>query len=119
MNKKTRKVLLAANIVLLVFISVLAIKMVNGRASSLAGQKMVRVCTNIVDQVKMGTMDLDQAGLYAAQETSAGNYTPKVRIIRRADELLLETNDPSFSNNVLSVKKDERYVVNCSQLANP
>tara|TARA_R110002096_G_scaffold46032_6_gene123043 strand:- start:14524 stop:14883 length:360 start_codon:yes stop_codon:yes gene_type:complete len=117
MNKKTRKVLLVANIVLLVAISILSLKMVNGRASDLAGQKMARVCTNIVDQVKTGTMNLDQAGLYAAQETSAGNYTPKVRIIRKADDLLLETNDPSFNVDVPSVKEDEFYVVNCSQLA--
>jgi hypothetical protein len=116
-NKKAKKLLLGANIALLVVVCVLAAKAFNGRASTIAVQKMTKVCTNIVDQVRAGTMSLDQAGAYAAKQTSAGKYTPTVRVIRQSNDFLLETNDPSFKVNVLTIKADEFYVVNCSQLA--
>ena len=116
MNKNAKKVLLGANIVLLVVVCGIAMTTLKGRAAKVAVQKMTHVCTNIVGQVQAGTMDLKQAGEYATLKTSAGNYTPTVRILRDADDLLLETSDASFNVDALTVKSDDFYVVNCSQL---
>lgn len=117
MSVNTKKILLIANILLLLAICFLAVKMVNGRASELALERMVGVCKHIVTNVETEEMSLAEAQKYVMSETSHNDYTPEINIFESAEGLLLETDDPIIVNNLLKRGSSKTVRLNCTKIA--
>jgi hypothetical protein len=116
-NTNIKKLLLLANILLLILVCFLVVKAANGRASEIASERMAKVCGHIVTQIDSGTMSLTQAAGYAREQARAGDYVPTVNVFQGADGIVIETNDPSVMVNILKKKESKFARVNCSELA--
>jgi hypothetical protein len=117
MTSKIKRLLLLANILLLIFICFFVVKSLNGRASEIAIKRISKVCDHIVTEMDNGAMSLAQAAEYTAQASRTGEYVPTVEVFKGADGVIVETNDPSIMVNVLKKKETKFARVNCSQLA--
>ncbi len=117
MTKNIKRLLLLANILLLILICFFVVKSLNGRASEIAAQRISKVCNHIVQQMDAGNMDLKQAAEYTAQASRSGDYVPTVEVFKGSDGIIVETNDPSIMVNILKKKETEFARVNCSKLA--
>jgi hypothetical protein len=117
MTKNIKRLLLLANILLLIVICFFVVKSLNGRASAIAIDRITTVCNHIVSEMDAGAMSLKQAADYTAEASRTGDYVPSVEVFKGADGIIVETNDPSIMVNVLKKKESEFARVNCSQLA--
>ena len=116
MSKNIKRLLLLANIALLILVSFMLVKSLNGRASAIAIQRISSICEHIVREIDSGTMSLKQAGEYTAEASRSGEYVPTVEVFKGAEGVIIETNDPSIRVNVLKKKETKFARVNCSQL---
>ena len=116
MSKNIKRLLQLANIALLILVSFMLVKSLNGRASALATQRITTVCNHIITKMDSEDMTLKQAAEYTAQATSSGDYIPTVKVFKGADGIIIETNDPSIRVNILKMKEAQFARVNCSQL---
>lgn len=116
MSKNTKKILLLANMLLLILVCFVAVKMVNGRASEIAGERMARICQQVVTGLDAGTMTLASAASFASEESKVGNYVPDVRIVKAEADVILETNDSALTTDLLSAQEAEFVKVNCTRL---
>lgn len=116
MNTKMKKALLVSNILLLLAICLVSVKMINGRASEMAVNRMVVICNHVIDQMDTGKMDLTAAKDYVTQETSHGDYSPNIEVFESGEGLLFETDDPILVNNLLSGSASKVARINCTKL---
>jgi hypothetical protein len=117
MSKNFKKTLLLANILLLILVCFMAVKMVNGRASQIAGERMAGICKHLVVQMNSGEMTPRNAADYASQQSKVGNYVPEVNVTTSAAGVILETNDPSMMIDLFAKKEDAVARINCTELA--
>jgi hypothetical protein len=117
MRTNIKRLLLLANIILLMLICFFVIKAVNGRAAEIAAERISNICDHVVTQIDAGNMSLAQAADYATKESSNGDYAPTINVFKNADGIVLETNDSSVMVNILKKKESEFVRINCSQLA--
>jgi hypothetical protein len=116
MSKNIKRLLLLANILLLILICFFVVKSVNGRAAAIATQRITAVCNHIITQMDSGNMTLKQAAEYTAEASRTGDYVPSVEVFKGADGIVVETNDPSIMVNILKKKETKFARVNCSKL---
>ena len=107
-----KRILLVANVLLLLLVSYLAVTILTNRSKEIAMPKVIDTCGMIVIGVQNGTLTHDQAAEAAMNIFAVGDYRPNIRVFEQNDNLFMETDDPSLTG----VSGSDTVEFNCSEL---
>ena len=114
MSRVVKRILLLANIVLLVVISYLAINLLNNRSKELIMPKVVDTCAMIKKGIENGSLTHEQAKTAAQNIFKVGDYTPNIRVFEENGDVYMQSDDPSL----VGVSGNDTAEFNCSELGN-
>jgi len=113
MAPSIKRILLFANIILILVVSYFSVKILNQRSAEIAMVKVNDTCSMIVQNISDGSMDHEQAKAAAEQAFKVDNYTPNIRIFEQDDSIFMQTDDPSL----VGIQNTENVEFNCTELA--
>ena len=113
MRLTLKRLLLIANIVLLLIVCYFAVTLLNTRSAEIAMPKVMDTCSMIVKNISAGTMDHAQAKAAAEEIFKVENYVPNIRIFEQDGSIFMQTDDPSL----VGINNTENVEFNCTEMA--